>query len=140
MNSLASILAVVCLTGTGFASDAAEASKDLLGSIQEEVALLRDKVLELESKGPGAQAPRMGFDSGWIPLTSNTTLLTHNVGGDTDRYLVFFDQRSANYGTHKFGDGLVYPPQGEYGASYQHLTSSDVVIYWGKQDAWVEEV
>jgi hypothetical protein len=92
------------------------------------------------------------YDSGWIILTQDEAkTLTHNLGGDTDNYVVDMQYRSGSafsgvnqryYGGADFGAN---PPGGtneddRVGAYWRSLTSSTIAVYRRPEDIYAPEV
>jgi hypothetical protein len=87
----------------------------------------------------GAPFPRPAYDSGWIPLEKGELkILTHNLGGNTDNYVVLMSQRNSQEGYTNFGDGL-YLNGDEWGGYYwSHLDTQTVNIWRGTGDLFSE--
>ncbi len=82
--------------------------------------------------------PAPVWDSGWITQTPGYSTYTHNVGGDTDNYIVdmqFKDAQSANYGVNNRGVGLDYVWLGsandQDGGFWNELTNTQIEVYIG---------
>lgn len=93
---------------------------------------LEARVEQLEAMLPVAQAagPTVAYDSGWLFVRKGEEeVLTHGVGGDTDRYIVLFDCKNAEHGQNHIGyggrakDGVL----GGYMGAYYYQLDSDVV-------------
>ncbi len=90
------------------------------------------------------------YDSGWVPLERDQArTLMHNLGGDTDNYVVDMTYRSsgsginqryyggADFGAEAFGGGSENQRVGAY---WRSLTTSSVAVYRRPEDAYAEEV
>jgi hypothetical protein len=82
--------------------------------------------------GPGVAAfPRPAYDSGWVTIlagNSNSLVLTHNLGGSVDNYIVDLSFKHPSYGVHQFGYGGDVTSGGFYGSWWRNLTTSSITI------------
>jgi hypothetical protein len=82
--------------------------------------------------GTGIAAfPRPAYDSGWVSVSAgNTELLTHNLGGNVDKYVVDFACKvGGNAGIR--GIGGDYSGTQYWGAYWDDLTSSQIeLVRW----------
>lgn len=88
----------------------------------------------------GAPFPRPAYDSGWQAIdTGKTIVLSHNVGGDPDTYVVdlqFFDDGEVGLGRHQrfyggystYDYGLEYRNR-RYGAFWHNLTKEEIRVH-----------
>ena len=80
----------------------------------------------------GAPFPRPAYDSGWtnIPCPPNYITITHNVGGDVEKYFVDMQMQHDSYGISTRYLGVEWTPGGNaYGNWYWKLTSGDVEVW-----------
>jgi hypothetical protein len=94
--------------------------------------------------------PAPHYDSGWVPAPGSPTwekTLTHNLGGNTDDYIVdlqFKDTRNpGSLGIHQFGyggDADDVQHSGTWGAWWNNLTTSQIQVWWGSVDTSAGEV
>ena len=83
--------------------------------------------------------PSPDYTSPWISIGAGATqALTHNIGGNSENYLVDLTCRSAT-GIHNWGNGLTSfigatGEEYEYGATWSRLTSTTIRIYRGFHD------
>jgi len=78
-----------------------------------------------------ASFPRPAYDSGWVSVSAgDTELLTHNLGGDVDKYVVDFACKvGGNAGIR--GIGGDYSGTQYWGAYWDDLTSSQIeLVRW----------
>ena len=137
----------VAWTPTGEKAETLEVSADFLEALRAqlenqagELERLVAEVAELRERGPRTNAPRKGYDSGWVALAvGERVTLDHNVGGDQSRYLVFFDLRGEEYGHTNLGVGTAYSGGAGYGMDYRELTTSQVDVVHQRADTWVAE-
>jgi hypothetical protein len=85
--------------------------------------------------GAGIAAfPRPTYDSGWrniSPGAGASVNLTHNVGGDPDKYVVsldFKDLTPSGFGHHTWGWGGDWNGDELYGAFWYNLTSTSISV------------
>ncbi len=96
-------------------------------------------------------AHKMTFDynSGWVQAAPNNTYtFFHNLGGNPDDYIVFLDGKSSdgrihhcNYGTnmqYNKGDSQMGKDVWIVGCEWFGLTSTEIKVYRGEDDAGVE--
>ncbi len=91
--------------------------------------------------------PAPDYDSGWTSVTVGGTgnTFTHNLGGDTDNYVVdmqFKDTVAPNpYGVHQnFYGGDYDDIQGSRGAYWYWLDTSTIKVYVGTSESDINEV
>lgn len=143
------LTSVVLLTGihSAIADTSSESAAIGLERLQETVAeqtdaleLLQAQVLELSAREKNIDGPKIAYDSGWHSLGRNQSkTLYHNVGGNTDRYIVLMDMASNTYGQTNLGYGVCYPNDGPTGMDYRHLTNSSITVWRQPADAWVTQ-
>ena len=101
------------------------------------------------SIGPdgGAPFPRPAYDSGWQAVTPGGTLtLYHDIGGDTDNYVVDLQFLDQFRGLHQMGHGGLVEGGKEYsvtlwlGAWWQRLTKESIEVERWKDDDIAEAV
>ena len=111
-------------------------------SMEARVAGLEAQVERLEARLATAQAagPSLAYDSGWMfVLKGEEEVLTHGVGGDTDRYIVLFDCKNAEHGQNHIGyggrakDGVL---GGYMGAYYYQLDAETVTLRRASDDTF----
>ena len=93
---------------------------------------------------------RPAYDSGWIPLSAGTArTLAHNLGGNTEDYVVRMDYRSASsginqryYGGVDFGGKSFGGTKENHrvGAYWRTLTPSTITVYRRPEDTYATEV
>jgi hypothetical protein len=96
------------------------------------------------------QVPTPNYDSGWLSLGTNTsTILTHNLGGDANTYMVDFQYKSQTvdginqryFGGSDFGDSVdVGLPNNRVGAYWRNLTSTNITVYRRSEDTYAPQV
>lgn len=70
--------------------------------------------------------PAPDFDSGWIPFVfGGFQTLTHNLGGNVDKYFVDLQRRSIAGGMHTYG----HCPAAVQGAFYSELGPNTVELH-----------
>ena len=94
--------------------------------------------------------PDSDYDSGWVDMEDDRTqTLDHNLGGDTDDYLVYAVARHdspAGYGVHRYGYGRDYrpPPDGggycDEGFGWRNLTTTSITVSRGDCDLYADEI
>ena len=91
------------------------------------------------------------YDSGWRDVTPGAaTTLTHNVGGDTDDYLVDMQYRTsgvsgvnqryyggADFGSHVSGS---VSPDDRVSAYWRSLTNSSITVFRRAEDIYAEQI
>ncbi len=91
------------------------------------------------------------YDSGWVSLTPDTSrTLTHNLGGNTDDYVVVMDYKADNsnginqryYGGADFGSNPApgASPEDRVGAYWRTLTDSTIAVYRRPDDIYADYV
>jgi len=111
------------------------AESPLLTAQLKRIQALEERVAELEyNLNVTPAAVRIAYDSGWFSLGANSSLtLHHNVGGNTNRYIVLLDRMGdsgsgwANWGYGGFLEGS--DVEGYY---YWGMTAQDVIV----ENAW----
>jgi hypothetical protein len=89
---------------------------------------------------------RPAYDSGWIAISSGSTAnLTHNLGGNTDNYVVVLQMRESLYELpHNGGLGgdRAYPDNSFHytGVSWDDLDTNEISIYRGSSDISADEI
>jgi hypothetical protein len=80
--------------------------------------------------GVGAPFPRPAYDSGWLSLSAGTHVLTHNLGGNPDKYVVELTGRT---GTQPTNEGTTGDASeiGKLGAYYYGLNGTQLSIKRG---------
>ena len=94
--------------------------------------------------------PRPTYDSGWVTINPNQAkTLTHNIGGDSDNYVVDMQYRSGGSGVNQryYGgaDFGANPAPGanendRVGAYWRTLTDSQITVYRRPEDIYAPEV
>ncbi len=88
--------------------------------------------------------PTPHYDSGWVTVANGSNLFAHNLGGNTDNYVVdmqFKSDPSSGMGVHQFGYGMYKEWNGSfntiYGAYWYALNTSTISVYVGAhQSLW----
>ena len=86
------------------------------------------------------------YDSGWTAMAKDSThTFDHNLGGDTDDYVVDLQFRDSIhlgvvFDVHQIGYGLNSYGTYVHGAYWQNLTSSQIEVFRGIDDYRTEEV
>jgi len=94
--------------------------------------------------------PTPTYDSGWILINPDEAIdLTHNIGGNTEDYIVDVQFHSFGSGTNQrhYGgaDFGAKPPSGSsendrVGAYWRSMTNSNIIIYRRPEDIYAEEM
>lgn len=86
--------------------------------------------------------PPPKYDSGWVSIEKNQVKqLTHNIGGDTDKYMVDFQMKDTANGPHiLFYGGAEILGDYFYGASWLNLTSTTISIFRQSSDTNCHQV
>jgi hypothetical protein len=100
------------------------------------------------SGSTGAPFPRWAYDSGWQTINpSQDILLTHNIGGNADDYVVDlqFKDVGGSWGINNSrmgGDNWVTPDKGDghSGAYWQHLTNTYIHVYRQVDDTEADQI
>ena len=88
------------------------------------------------------------YDSGWISLAQNQTkTLFHNLGGNSDTYVVDMQYKTADSGiNHRYYGGADFgskttlgAPNDRVGAYWRSLTPSTITVYRRPEDTYVEQ-
>lgn len=79
------------------------------------------------------------YDSGWVALAGGgVTILTHNLGGSTDKYIVDLqlkDTTGGGLGINIEGYGWFSNPAGNYGWEWYTLSTTQIRLFRGTNDA-----
>jgi hypothetical protein len=90
----------------------------------------------------GAPFPRPAYDSGWVALVKGEEgLLTHNLGGNIDNYVVIMSHRSLGWGSigySNMGDGMDVVDGRQTGFWWSNLTDQVIRIRRGIDDSSAE--
>ncbi|MHC4624358.1 MAG: hypothetical protein ACYS4W_10715, partial [Planctomycetota bacterium] len=94
------------------------------------------------SGSDGAPFPRPAYDSGWVAIAqASEVLLTHNVGGNVDNYVVNMQFKDpVVIGVNNFAYGRFYYEGHWYGASYYDLTTTSIRVTRGSADIYAPQV
>jgi hypothetical protein len=88
--------------------------------------------------------PAPHYDSGWQNVSAGNNYFTHNLGGNTDNYVVdlqFKETPAATYGVHQHFYGMDYDDiQGSRGAYWYWLTTSTITVYVGPSTTNINQV
>ena len=148
------ILTVLLLLSTGLAlAQVQEPLLDEPGHVPDALAVPPPARQATEGAAPMAWAFSGGpnYDSGWHSLAQDEAkTLTHNLGGDTDHYIVDMQFRSgATSGVnHRYYGGADFgpnPPGGtnaddRVGAYWRSLTDSTITVYRRPEDIYAPQV
>ena len=94
------------------------------------------------SGSDGAPFPRPAYDSGWVAVAQGSEpILTHNIGGNVDNYVVDlqFKDTVMGFGVNTLGYGRFYFG-GWGGASYYQLTTTSIMVTRGSSDPYAPQV
>ena len=91
------------------------------------------------SGSDGAPFPKPAYNSGWVSIAqAETKVLTHNIGGNVDNYVVDVTMKHSTDGIQNYGAGMdVYgdiSPQVE-GFAWSNLTSSQISVRRGDDES-----
>ena len=88
--------------------------------------------------------PAPHYDSGWTNVSTGNNTFTHNLGGNTDNYVVdmqFKETPAAAYGVHQGFYGMDYDDiQGSRGAYWYWLGTSTIQVYVGPSTTSINQV
>lgn len=89
--------------------------------------------------------PRPNYDSGWLSYANGEDkTINHNLGGDTDDYVVDIQGRSplpAGYGVNNSGiGGLIHPDGTGYGFYYRALNATSMTVRRLTSDSTATEI
>ncbi len=87
--------------------------------------------------------PAPHYDSGWVSIApAETKIFTHNLGGNTDNYIVDVQFKSSGgHGVNHWFYGIDYDNNGEiWGAAWHNLTATSISVYRGGDDTNVAQV
>jgi hypothetical protein len=116
------------------------AAVDVEGSL----AALEARVAQLEAREATKAGPVLAYDSGWVSVNKGQDVeLTHDVGGDQDRYIVLFDTRSPAHGQNHIsygGRALDGVTAGYTGAYFYNLDTQVVTIRRATDDTFCREL
>jgi hypothetical protein len=83
----------------------------------------------------GAPFPRPAYDSGWVSINAGEQImLTHNIGGNVDNYVVDMQAKTHAGSIHNFAFGSDTDGDDYWGFFYLNLTNSCVKICRGYSD------
>jgi len=81
------------------------------------------------------------YDSGWVDVAQNETrAFTHNLGGNTNNYLVDLSARAAGVGINTRAEGGLEANGNFYGTNWQNLTGSTISVFRYAQDIFAMQV
>ena len=83
----------------------------------------------------GAPFPRPAYDSGWVSIGIFETTFTHNIGGNTDNYVVDMQFKDDYWGVHTMGYGGWDP-----GGHWTNLTNTSITVRRGPDDTVVDQI
>jgi hypothetical protein len=83
----------------------------------------------------GAPFPRPAYDSGWVSIGIFETVFTHNIGGNTDNYVVDMQFKDSYWGVHTMGYGGWDP-----GGHWTNLTNTSITVRRGPDDTVVDQI
>lgn len=87
--------------------------------------------------------PRPAYNSGWQPISQAANLiLTHDLGGDPDDYLVDlqFKDNTNGFGVHHAFYGGDADNSNYYGTFWRNLTNTQITVYRRAQDVTTDSV
>lgn len=86
--------------------------------------------------------PTPHYDSGWYTMTAGSAhIFNHNLGGNTDNYIVDMQFKDGFYGVHQYFYGVDYDNSGAvWGAAWHNLTNSSITVWRGSNDTNVDYV
>jgi hypothetical protein len=91
----------------------------------------------------GAPFPRPAYNSGWVTLGEDAdTVLTHNIGGNVDDYLVdlsFYDVEIAGHHNYAIG-GLDSEYGSNHGGYWLNLTNSQITVSSQDDCGWCDKI
>ncbi|KPL19198.1 MAG: hypothetical protein AMJ92_04065 [candidate division Zixibacteria bacterium SM23_81] len=90
----------------------------------------------------GAPFPRPAYDSGWRAISQDGVLiLTHNLGGNVDNYVVDLQFRSDGINAiHHVSYGFREQYDYNYGATYYGLTTESVRVHRMADDPYIDDI
>jgi hypothetical protein len=89
--------------------------------------------------------PAPHYDSGWVNTSVGCQVLDHNLGGNSENYIVDMQMKDTSsgfaYGVHQFAYGQYYDDTvGSYGVSWSWLTNAHIRICRGTDDVYSGQV
>lgn len=85
--------------------------------------------------------PPPSYNSGWTVISKDSTVvLTHNLGGNPDNYVVQLDFKDTGEGWGH--NNMMYGTTGgdDYGAGWHNLSASVIEVYRDIDDIWCDQV
>jgi hypothetical protein len=136
----------------GFGSDEVDNGRPWVGAFWSNLNTIRidvDKALDDEYVDEVRiriwVVPESDYDSGWVNMEDDRTqTLDHNLGGDTDDYLVYMVGKGIGYGVHQYGYGMDYRPPASSGAycyegfGWRNLTTTSITVSRGACDLYAD--
>ena len=114
---------------------------------EQPIEKIKNPVINQFDAGSGPFSKPPAYDSGWRPIAKDEIkTLNHNLGGNTDNYVVSLEALNINNTVNnlKFGGDTVQSNSASmkqfYGFTWQALTNNSIQVIRFKDDAIVEKV